>query len=299
MAVHVVTGAHGFLGTHLCASLEADGAEVIRVGRDADARNAAALERKTPRGAWVWHLAAEHGGVGWLHGRDVFRANSKMTWAVLGLVDRAERIFLASSACAYGTNRQYVRGVAPRLNEHADLWDGPPDGLYGLEKRCMVPLAETSPGDVRIGVLHTVVGPGQSIGERAKFPPAAAVKALQARHTGRFDLWGDGTQLRSYLHVADAIARMRAVMFDDRYDGPVNVGYDGAVSCLDVARLMCELAGVDPSVIACRVDAPTGPLGRDCDNTLFGVRYPHVPEPQPWQAAMCDLFHDVRRRMES
>lgn len=297
MAVHVVTGAHGFLGTHLCASLEADGAEVIRVGRDADARNAAALERKTPRDAWVWHLAAEHGGVGWLHGRDVFRENSKMTWAVLGL--RAERIFLASSACAYGTNRQYARGVAPRLNEHADLWDGPPDGLYGLEKRCMVPLAETSPGDVRIGVLHTVVGPGQSIGERAKFPPAAAAKALQARTTGRFDLWGDGTQLRSYLHVADAIARMRAVMFDDRYDGPVNVGYDGAVSCLDVARLMCELAGVDPSVIACRVDAPTGPLGRDCDNTLFGVRYPHVPEPQPWQAAMCDLFHDVRRRMES
>lgn len=299
MVVHVVTGAHGFLGSHLCESLEADGFEVVRVGRDRDARNPDVLERHTPRGAWVWHLAAEHGGVGWLHGRDVFRSNSQMTWSVLNLAGRADRIFLASSACAYGTARQMVRGVAPRLTEHADLWDGPPDGLYGLEKRCMVPLAEVAPADVRVGLLHTIVGPGQSYGDRAKFPPAAARKALEARTSGTFELWGDGTQLRSYLHVADAIARMRAVMFDDRYDGPVNIGYDGAVSCVDVARTMCDLAGVDPSVITCRVDAPTGPLGRDCNNDLFRLRYPHVPEPQPWQAAMADLYHDVARRMES
>jgi nucleoside-diphosphate-sugar epimerase len=106
-----------------------------------------------------------------------------------------------------------------------------------------------------------------------KFPAAVATKALTARHTGRLELWGDGRQLRSYLYVDDAIDRIVRVMESDRYEGPVNIGATGAISCLDVARICLRHVGAEDAVIETNESEPSGVLARDCDNTKFASVY--------------------------
>ena len=294
-----VTGADGFIGSNIVRRLVADGHQVRAIGRvvpadrwrreawDAAAeRIVADLREVAPfHGVThVVHLAADMGGVGYFHGDKDFGAylnNSRISATVLDAAARhgVERLFAASSACAYGTNTQMTEGFAPRLAEHQLDQLGAPDALYGREKLSLLRLCEQAPFDARVGILHNVFGTGQEAhGQRRKFPAASAQKARAARTTGTAECWGNGAQLRSYLWIDDAVERIMRILFDDLYVGPVNVGTDGAISCLDVLRLCCELAGVPNAEITFTPDMPSGVLGRDCDNTLLFDVYGDVPQ---------------------
>lgn len=289
-----MTGAGGFLGSHVVAELVRRGFEVRAIARTPPSEpvRAEAWEAASQRFVadlhagfpfhgcdMVVHLAADMGGAGYFHSdRDfgAFLNNSSITAGVLDACGRYRigRLFAASSACAYGTNLQMTEGVAPKLAEHQLDELGPPDQLYGREKLNLIRLCERAPFDARVGILHTVYGPGQDAeGPRTKFPPAAAAKALAARESGEIECWGNGRQLRSYLYVDDAVERILRVLLDDDYAGPVNVGAEGAVSCVDVLRLCADLAGVPDAVIRFTPDRPSGVMGRDCDNTKFAAVY--------------------------
>jgi GDP-D-mannose 3',5'-epimerase len=289
-----VTGAGGFLGSHIVAELTRRGMDVRAIARteptgpfraeawaSAKQRIVADLRAGFPfHGCdMVVHLAADMGGAGWFHSDrdfDAYLNNSQITAGVLEACGRHRvgRLFAASSACAYGTSTQMTEGYAPRLAEHQLDRLGPPDQLYGREKLNLVRLCERAPFDARTGILHTIYGPGQEThGQRRKFPTAAAQKARAARSTGTVECWGNGQQLRSYLYVTDAVERILRVLLDDVYVGPANIGAEGAVSCADVIRLCCDLAGVPDAAITYTTDMPSGVLGRDCDNTLFADVY--------------------------
>ena len=289
-----VTGAAGFIGCHVVAELTRRGFKVRAIARTpptepvrADAWHAASdrfvadLRDGYPfHGCdMVVHLAADMGGAGYFHSDadyEAFLNNSRITAGLLEACTRYRvgRLFAASSACAYGTATQMTEGVAPKLAESQLDQLGAPDQLYGREKLNLLRLCERAPFDARVGILHTVYGPGQHAeGPRAKFPPAAAAKALAARNTGTIECWGNGQQLRSYLFVDDAVERILRVLLDDDYQGPVNVGADGAVSCVDVLRLCADLAGVPDAEITFTADRPSGVLGRDCDNTKWAATY--------------------------
>lgn len=289
-----VTGADGFIGSNVVRRLVADGHVVRAIGRrepvdrwrrqawdSAPEHYVCDLRVVAPFHAcdMVVHLAADMGGVGYFHSNadyHAYRNNARMTFRVLEAAEtfRVHRMFLASSACAYGTNTQMTAGHAPLLAEDQLDQLGAPDALYGREKLALLRLAEQAPLDARVGILHTVYGVGQEAhGQRRKFPTAAAQKARAARTTNAVECWGDGTQLRSYLWIDDAVDRIVRILLDDAYAGPVNVGATGAVSCADVLRLCCELAGVPDPDITYTDAMPSGVLGRDCDNTKFADVY--------------------------
>ena len=142
---------------------------------------------------------------------------------------------------------------------------GTPDARYGQEKRHGAHLFASAPYDARVAILHTVYGPLQEHeGVRMKFPAAVATKALAARETGRLEVWGDGTQTRSYLFVDDAVDRLIMLADAEVNPGPIMVGAEGAVSCNEIARLCLELAGA-PDAEVVHVDGPRGVDARDCD----------------------------------
>lgn len=294
----VVLGGGGFIGSNLVRRLVADGHSVTAVDVEFPRFRQSALDgaqrftldltnpinaRIAVQGAeWVFHLAADMGGVGYFHGpADLGAAltNGLITNNVLTAVLEAQtpRTFYASSACAYPIERQQVAGSAPALHE-SQIGLGTPDALYGAEKLQGLRLCSKVPG-ARVGVLHTVYGPLQEHeGRRMKFPAAVATKAITARESGRLELWGDGSQLRSYLFVNDAVERIVRIMEADAYDGPVNVGSAGAVTCLDMARLCLKLCDAEGAEIVTNPAEPSGVLARDCNNSAFEARYGTVDD---------------------
>ena len=286
----VVLGAGGFLGRSVARELIDAGAAVRVVGHrpptDEDARSVwdSAAEQRiadlTTSCAVidgcreVYHFAADMGGVGYLSSDQLrsFVTNSRITFNVLEAIERSdvERAFLASSACAYPVEKQ-GGPHAPRLDEE-DLSSGTPDKLYGREKRTMIELAEHLDADVRVGVLHTVYGPGQRLhGPRTKFPPAIVMKALAARTTGRIELWGDGQQRRSFLYIDDSV-QMILRMMRLPYRGPTNIGFEGAVSVDEITAICTSHLGISPDIVHLPT-GPTGPIARDCSNRRFTERY--------------------------
>ncbi len=287
-----ITGAAGFLGSHMAAFLLAQGHRVH------------AYAHRPPVDAWrlnIWnscttthirdlrweppvfnhidrviHLAANMGGVGYFTAHDYqpFIDNSRMTFNVLQSIDlwQIERSFLAASACLYPTQIQMTPGKAPKLDESM-IELGFPDQMYGREKLMMTRLAERHNQDVRVGILHTVYGIGQEHeGQRVKFPMAAAQKARHARSTGTVEMWGDGQQQRSYLYVDDAVRMIWAVLEGD-YEGAVNIGMEGAATCNQIQRLCNTLAGVPNAEIIYNHAQPSGVLARDCSSTKFNRLY--------------------------
>lgn len=291
MARAVILGGGGFIGANLARRLLADGHEVTcadiafpEFRRVPEARNLFTDLRDryqttaVMRGAdWAFHLAADMGGVGYFHSDADFAASTDNGLITLNVARAAaqlgtQRVFYASSACCYPIELQQTAGRPVRLDEHK-IGRGTPDALYGAEKLHGLRIMGKLP-NARVGVLHTVYGPLQEHeGRRMKFPAAVATKAIAARHSGRLELWGDGGQMRSYLYVDDAVERIVRIMTTDNYDGPVNVGADGAVTCREVAEMCLALAGAEGAQIVTNPAEPSGVLARDCDNSAFVARY--------------------------
>lgn len=297
----VVLGGGGFIGANLVRRLVADGHQVRAVDlafpgfRDAALEGAvcSVLDLTDPDQAGeaiedadvVFHLAADMGGVGYFHSdADLGAAmsNGRITLNVLEAVEQLgiDRLFYASSACAYPTELQMDVASIPMLSEE-QIGHGTPDALYGAEKLHGLRLCSKIPA-ARVGVLHTVYGPLQEHeGRRMKFPAAVATKALTARETGTLELWGDGSQLRSYAYVDDAVEQIIRITFADRYEGPVNVGMDGVSSCRSIAELALELAGVPDAHIFTNRAEPTGVLARGASleklTRLYGRPEPIYP----------------------
>jgi len=294
----VVLGGSGFIGTNLVKRLVSDGYSVTAVSRvfpefrmpllegatlcHKDLRSKDAVLSVVAGAGTVFHLAADMGGVGYMHSEADLPAstdNGTMTANVMNACERTgvKRLFFASSACSYPIDDQQG-DPAPKLHEYQLRSNSAPDALYGMEKRRGMELASKLPF-ARVGVLHTIYGPYQEHeGVRMKFPPAIATKALMAKETGLLEIWGDGTQLRSYQYIDDAVEKILRITADDVYYGPVNIGYSGAISCLDVAKLCLRLVGAESAQIILKPAAPTGVASRDSDNSKFNRMYGRMAE---------------------
>ena len=236
----VVLGGGGFIGSNLCNRLLALGAHVTAVDtvfpswrrpdvmcRRADLTSLAETVRAIVGAELVFHLAADMGGVGYFHSNADLGAslvNGQITLNVAQAVEARDADHVLRVVGVRVPGRAAADpGEAPALSEDL-IGHGTPDALYGAEKLHGLRIMGKVPG-ARVGVLHTVFGPLQEHeGRRMKFPAAVATKALAARSSGTLELWGDGSQLRSYLHVDDAVDRIITIATAGRYDGPVNVG---------------------------------------------------------------------------
>lgn len=220
---------------------------------------------------FVYHLAADMGGVGYFHSdADPHAAlsNALLDAKVIKRCRETETpFFYASSACAYPTTDQH-HGGDYKLDESL-LGLGPADQLYGEAKRFGALLCANDPL-ARVGIIHTIYGPGQEWqGPRTKFPPAICGKVAQG---GEIEIWGDGSQIRTMLYIEDAVDKILTVAHDERYDGPVNVGSDEEVSIRECADWLCDHAGIAPDY---RFDTskPVGVAARSADNSRYDATF--------------------------
>lgn len=282
-----VTGAGGFIGSHLVAYLAAQGCHVRGVDLAppehastradefliADLRDQGACADAVAGADVVFALAANMGGIGWTHAApaEILHDNLLITANTVQACRRqgARRLVLASSACVYPNGLQ-DRPDAPPLREDR-VFPADPDMEYGWEKLTAELLCDAYRNayglDAKVARLHAIYGPlGTYDGPRAKSLPALCAKVAAAGDEGEVAVWGDGNQTRSYCYVDDCVEGLWRLARSDVAE-PVNIGSEERVAIDDLVRLIARIAG-KRMTIRHELDRPVGPLGRVSDNAL-------------------------------
>lgn len=258
---YVVTGAAGFIGSHLAEALLARGHEVVGVDCFTDyyesaekEANAAALDvrhldlaedRLDLEGVdGIFHLAGQPGVRSF---GDVFpvyvRRNVIATQRVLEQAGDV-RVVFASSSSIYGDAEAYPtpEDVLPR-----------PISPYGITKLACEHLAYAYGADVVALRYFTVYGPRQR-------PDMFFRRVCDALLEGTsFEIYGSGAQSRSYTEVGDAVEATIAAM-ERAPAGVYNVGGGEEATMLEAIALLEEISGRTLDVR--RADAARGDVQR-------------------------------------
>ena len=288
----VVTGAGGFIGGSLVASLRARGCGDIRA---IDLKPVEAWYQKFPdvenlsldlnlkencqiaaKGArQIYNLAANMGGMGFIeHNKALCMLSVLINTHMLQAAVKhgVERFFYASSACVYNADKQRTF-EAPLLKE-GDAYPAMAEDGYGWEKLFSERMCRHFREDyglrTRVARFHNVYGPwGTWYGGREKAPAAICRKVIEAKASGRheIEIWGSGAQTRSFMYIDDCLKGI-AMISDSEILEPINLGSSEAVTINQLVDLAEEFAGIKLNR-KYNLDAPKGVNGRNSDNTLI------------------------------
>jgi nucleoside-diphosphate-sugar epimerase len=256
----LVTGAAGFIGSHLCRHLLSHGEHVRGVDCFTDYYPArfkyanlapllselrfrfieADLHETNLRSMLdgvdvVYHLAGQP-GVRPSWGKDFahyLRQNVGVTQRLLEAArqHRLRKFVYASSSSVYGNAESYPTSESARPQ---------PQSPYGVTKLAAEHLCELYRAnlDVRTASLRffTVYGPGQR-------PDMAFSRLMSAAlDGGTFELYGDGTQTRDFTFVEDVVRALRDVARSD-FCGVANLGGGSRTSMNEVISIIEGLCG--------------------------------------------------------
>jgi UDP-glucose 4-epimerase len=249
----LVTGGSGFIGRHVVAELTADGAHVRVVDLQphpnrevdiviGDIADPAVLERAFEGGFdSIVHLAAVTSVLRSVEQPELtFRTNVVGTNALLA----AGRAAGATSLAFASTNAVTGPMTAPQISEAAVLNPLTP---YGSTKAASEMLMSAYTASYGLGCacirLTNVYGPGMQAKDSIV---ARLMRAIRLGTT--FEIYGDGTQVRDYVHVTDVVAAMRLGLLRDDWAGPMVIGSGASLSVLEVVEAVRDVSGAELSV---------------------------------------------------
>jgi len=285
----LVTGAGGFIGSHLVKYLRDKGYWVrgVDIKRpefaeteadeflDLDLRRWENCLAATDGIDEVYALAADMGGMGFIsaHHAQILYNNSLINLHTLEAAreNGASRYLYTSSACVYPERLQEDANVVP-LKE-SDVYPAYPQDAYGWEKliseRLCMHYREDYGIETRTVRFHNIFGEeGTWDGGREKVPAAMCRKIARAKLLGdhTIEIWGDGEQTRSFCYIADCVEGIYRLMRSDHHE-PLNLGQDRMISINELADIVAGIAGIEISKK--HVDGPQGVRGRNSDNTML------------------------------
>jgi dTDP-glucose 4,6-dehydratase len=254
----VVTGGAGFLGSHLCERLLADGHDVVcadnlLTGRrqhvemfaanpqyafqDVDVSKGIFVEGPVDA---VMHFASPASPVDYLqHPIPTLKVGALGTHNALGLAKaKGARFMLASTSEVYGD---------PQVHPQPETYWGHvnpigPRGVYDEAKRfaeAMTMAYHRAHGlDTRIVRIFNTYGPRM----RPKDGRAIPEFISAALENAPLPVHGDGSQTRSFCYVDDEVEGFIRLLQSDEHD-PVNIGNPFEMTVLDLAKLIIDITG--------------------------------------------------------
>ena len=285
----LVTGGASFIGSHLVEDLVAEGA-TVRVADDFSSGEHENLEavddeieiltgnlkqwdfadEATENIDTVFHLAADHGGRGYI---SQYPANCATNMALDNIVyetaakNGVDRICFASSACTYPTDIQQER---QRLREDMVSFDerggAYADEVYGWAKlmgeRSLQAYNEQYDIDTSAVRIFTAYGPREN--------ETHAIVAFMAKaYAGQnpFQIWGDGEQTRNFTYVKDITRALRLAAKNITDGTPVNAGISRYVTMNEAVEIIFDYLDWEPDEINYMTDKPVGVRHRAADTT--------------------------------
>ncbi|MBK8950632.1 MAG: SDR family oxidoreductase [Flavobacteriales bacterium] len=260
----LITGAAGFLGSHLCDRFIKDGYHVVGMdnlitGRLKNIEHLFKLEQfefyhhdvskfvHVPGEVkYILHFASPASPIDYLKiPIQTLKVSSLGTHNLLGLAKaKKARILVASTSEVYGDPQ-----VHPQTE---DYWGhvNPigPRGVYDEAKRFQEAITmayHTYHGlETRIVRIFNTYGPRMRLND-GRVLPAFIGQALRGED---LTVFGDGSQTRSFCYVDDLIEGIHRLLLGD-YAGPVNVGNPGEITIKQFADEIIKLTGTTQKVV--------------------------------------------------
>jgi UDP-glucose 4-epimerase len=249
----LVTGGSGFIGRHVVSQLADAGAHVrvidLQPHPDPDVEIVQgdlvdpAVRKAALDGGFdfVVHLAAVTSVLRSLEQPELtFRTNVAAT---AGLLEDARH---AGVKALVFTSTNAVTGPmdAPAITEAATLRPMTP---YGSTKAAgeMLMWAYTASYGMRCAYLRltNVYGPGMQAKD------SIVARLMRGIRLGQeFEIYGDGTQVRDYVHVHDVVAAAKLALTDERWQGATVIGTGASLSVLEVVDEVLRISGAELSV---------------------------------------------------
>ncbi len=254
----VVTGAAGFLGSHLCDRLMAEGVKITAIDNlvTGDVKNIAHLLGKPGftfvqydvtnyifvdgRVDYVLHFASPASPIDYLKlPIQTLKVGSLGTHKALGLAKaKHARFLLASTSEVYGDPQ-----VHPQREEYwGNVNPVGTRGVYDEAKRFAEALTMAYHRyhgvETRIARIFNTYGPRMRLNDGRAIPAFVS----QALHGEDITVFGNGSQTRSVCYVDDLIEGLYRLLLSDE-PLPVNIGNPDEITMLELAREVIALTG--------------------------------------------------------
>ncbi len=278
----LISGAAGFLGSHLTDLLLSQGHDVLGLDNfitgkrenishlkgnphyqfvEFDVIQPYPLEGKVDR---IYHMASPASPIGYVkHQVATMKVNSQGTWNLLELAEKqGARFLMASTSECYGD---------PAVNPQSESYWGNvnPIGLrsmYDEAKRfseaCTMAYHRERDVDTRLIRIFNTYGPRMD-----PFDGRVVISFIrQALNNEPLTVFGEGRQTRSLCYVSDLVRGINLTMESDFHE-PINLGNPDEVTIIDIAREVRDLIPGSTSKIVHQPMPPDDPKLRCPDIT--------------------------------
>jgi dTDP-glucose 4,6-dehydratase len=305
----LISGAAGFLGSHLSDLLLSQGHEIVGVDNfitgkheniahlksnpryrfiEADVIQPLKIELDLQR---IYHMASPASPIGYVkHQVATLKVNSQGTWNLLELAKSKDaRFLMASTSECYGD---------PNVNpQREDYWGNVnPIGLrsmYDEAKRfseaCTMAYNRERKVDTRIIRIFNTYGPRMD-----PYDGRVVISFIrQALNNEPLTVFGQGMQTRSLCYVSDLVRGINLTMESD-FCEPINLGNPDEVTILQIARDILALIPQSKSTITFHPMPPDDPRVRcpDISRARQILAWSPVVPRQEGLKKMIDFYRD-------
>lgn len=253
-----VAGHRGMVGSAIVRRLEREGCAILTASHaELDLIDAAAVEAwfAAERPDLVFLAAAKVGGIlaNDSQPADFLYDNLMIAANVIHAAHRArvEKLLFLGSSCIY------PKFAEQPIREEALLTGPlePTNEWYAIAKIAGIKLCQAyrrQHGDDFIAAMPTnLYGPGDNYDpDSSHVLPALIRKAhrMKTKAAATLPLWGTGEPRREFLHADDCADACVFLMRNYSGESHVNVGSGEDIRIVDLARLVCEIVGVEPRI---------------------------------------------------
>lgn len=260
----LITGAAGFLGSHLCDRFIAEDFEVLAMDNlitgdlkniehlfqlpnfnfyEHDVSNFVHVSGKLD---YILHFASPASPIDYLKiPIQTLKVGSLGTHHLLGLAkDKKARILVASTSEVYGDPH-----VHPQTEEYwGNVNPVGPRGVYDEAKRFQEAITMAyhtyHKVETRIIRIFNTYGPRMRLND-GRVLPAFIGQALRGED---LTIFGDGSQTRSFCYVNDLVDGIYKLLMSD-YSSPVNIGNPDEITIKDFAEEIIKLTGTNQKIV--------------------------------------------------
>jgi GDP-L-fucose synthase len=273
----LVLGATGFLGKNLCRELErlnysfvksslSLGVDLLDIGQTDELF-------QTVKPKIIINCAAFVGGIeyGYKYPVELFTKNIRMISNVYdsAMKSGVKKIINPISNCAYPSNET--------LYKEENFWNGYIHESvlsYGFTRRAVVVISKAF--DKQYGlksvnlVMSNMYGPYDHFDESRSHALGALIMKIdkaKSKNTKLVEVWGDGSPVREWLYVNDAVRFLVEAIDIETQDELINIGQSKGISIFDLANSIAEILGYNGQ-LSFDTSKPNGAPFKTVDGTL-------------------------------